>query len=106
MVGVPELPVEFADARIVSGAEWGTFFEPFSRTTFVTGPELRTSLDGGVYLIAVFDPTGGAGTYGVSINGAETRGGEPEYDRLFPAWKACAPVRTEGETNYFDPSGL
>lgn len=106
LVGVPELPEEFADARIVSGSEWGTFFEPFSRTTFVTGPELGTSLDGGVYLIAVFDPNGGAGTYGVSINGAETRGGEPEYDRLFPAWKACAPVRTEGETNYFDPSGL
>lgn len=100
------LPEEFDDARVVSGSEWGTFFEPFSQTTFVTGPELKTTLGGGVYLLAVFNPEGDAGTYGVSINGAETFGGQPEYDRLFPAWKACAPVRTEGEQDFFDASGL
>lgn len=77
---------------MVAGSEWGTLYEEFARVTFATGPRLQQRLAGGDYLIAVFDPAGEIGTYGVTLDGAEVPGGDFQgFLSEFEAWKACTP---------------
>lgn len=70
---------------VVRQDHWGTFFEPFSRTTYATGPHIKRDLAGGTYLLAVFSPDGHVGTYGLSLGGSEQPGGDPQFrDKIGP----------------------
>ena len=76
---------------VVAGDEWGTLYEPYADVTFITGPELRQRLTGGDYLVAVFDPDGGTGTYGLTLGGDEVFGGDPDFATKFEPWRRCEP---------------
>jgi hypothetical protein len=109
-VELPEsVPQPGVDAGIatVHGDEWIPRYEQYSRVTFIIGPSLETPLVGGEYLVAVWDPEGAAGSYGLSFGGEEVRGGQPDFQEQFPAWADCAPQRdatTPGE--FFEPDGF
>ena len=74
-------------------AEWGTFFEPFTRTTYATGPRVERTLTGGDYLAAVMmrDPDDAVGTYGLALGGAERLGGDPAFLTKIAAIERCEP---------------
>lgn len=70
---------------VVSSEEWGSFFEPFTRTTYATSPRFLELLEGGDYLIAVVEPDGDTGTYGLALGGSENFGGDPRFlERIGP----------------------
>lgn len=64
---------------VLQSNHWGTFFEPFTRTTYATGPHLTGKLVGGTYLLAVYDPSNRIGTYGLSLGGSEKPGGDADF---------------------------
>lgn len=86
-------PAARDEAAIVHGGEWDEFYERFAGVTFVRGPAFMATLAGGGYLVAVFDPAGGAGVYGLTFGGAEVRGGDPEFFARFGPWSKRQPVR-------------
>lgn len=83
-----------ADGAVaVDGEEWGTFYEPFTGSTFLTGPRLGTKLAGGDYVMAVYDTSGGSGTYGLTVGLEEIFGGEvAAFATRFGAWERCEPL--------------
>lgn len=64
---------------VLQSNHWGTFFEPFTRTTYATGPHLTGKLVSGTYLLAVYDPSNQIGTYGLSLGGSEKPGGDVDF---------------------------
>lgn len=64
---------------VLQSNHWGTFFEPFTRTTYATGPHLTGKLVGGTYLLSVYDPGNQIGTYGLSLGGSEKPGGDADF---------------------------
>lgn len=76
---------------IVKGDEWGLFFEPFTRSTYATSPRFVETLVGGDYLIAVVEPEGDAGTYGLALGGSERFGGDPDFLSLIGSIDSCEP---------------
>lgn len=77
-------------AIVVAGDRWGTFYESFTETTFLTGPRLGLPLAGGEYMVAVYDPTGGTGTYGLTLGGEEVPGGDDTIDvKTYERWARC-----------------
>lgn len=77
----------------VHGGEWDELYERFAGVPFVRGPAYAATLEEGEYLVAVFDPAGRAGVYGLTLGGAEVRGGDPEFFARFGPWSRCQPVR-------------
>lgn len=75
----PATPDEEAGWLVFRQERWGTFFEPFTGTTYATGPRLIPRLAGGTYLLAVYAPDGRVGAYGLSLGGAEEPGGDPDF---------------------------
>jgi hypothetical protein len=89
---LPEgLVPEDAGVVIVDLDVWGEFYEPFSATLYWTGPDLQVDLAAGDYLLAVIEPDGDPGTYGLSLGGAEVWGGDPDYRTKVGAIHACDP---------------
>ena len=86
--GLPS-PAAGSGAVVIAGEEWEPFFETYTGTTFLVGPALRQRLAGGDYLVAVFDPAGGTGSYGLSVDGAELPGGDTDVSARFAAWGRC-----------------
>lgn len=71
-------PVVATPAAVLANETWGTFFEPFTLTTYATSPRFTETLTGGEYLIAVVEPEGDIGTYGLALGGSEEFGGDPD----------------------------
>ena len=80
-------------AVTIHGGDWEPFYERFAGVTFVRGPAFAGPLAGGEYLVAVFDPDGGEGVYGLTLGGGEVIGGESEFLTKFVPWTRCQPVR-------------
>jgi hypothetical protein len=80
-------------AVTIAGGTWEPFYERFAGVTFVRGPAFTGTLAGGEYLIAVFDPDGGEGVYGLALGGEEVIGGEADFFTKFEPWTRCQPVR-------------
>lgn len=98
-------PAAGGGAVVVAGDTWGTLYERFAGITFVTGPRLELRLAGGEYLVAVFDPAGGAGTYGLTVDGAEEF--PDDFDptamvALFEPWLGCDPAALAGAAATLD----
>lgn len=92
---------------VAASDEWGMFYEPFTRTTYATGPRVALPLAGGSYLLAVNDPAGEVGTYGLALGGAERFGGDPTFFLKIGAVEQCelpAPsaLTGNGEVNVGD----
>ena len=66
---------------VASLETWGEFYEPYSQTLYATGPDLAVDLAPGDYLLAVVEPDGDPGTYGLTLGGAEIRGGESDPEK-------------------------
>lgn len=71
--------------------EWGEFYEPYSGVNYATGPDLEVELPAGEYLLAVVEPDGDAGTYGLTLGGAEVRGGDSADAATWGAVLQCEP---------------
>lgn len=103
-VAAPPEPVPAPDegeaAATVSGGIWEPFYERFAGVTFVRGPAYAGTLAGGDYLVAVFDPDGGEGVYGLTFGGDEVIGGDFDFFTKFGPWTRCQPVR---EADPWDP---
>lgn len=78
-------------AATATAAAWGTFYEPFTRTAYATGPAIRETIAGGSYLIVIDEPDGKTGTYGLSLGGSERRGGDPAFLAKIGPILECAP---------------
>lgn len=84
-------------AATATADAWGTFYEPFTKTTYATGPAIRKALDGGFYLVAIDEPAGKTGTYGLSLGGSERRGGDPAFlAKIGPILGCTPPSLTSG----------
>lgn len=86
-------PAAGEGAVTIAGGTWESFYERFARVTFVRGPTFTGTLAGGDYVVAVFDPDGGEGVYGLTLGGEEVVGGEADFFTKFVPWTRCQPVR-------------
>lgn len=84
-------PLADAGTVVLTSAEWGVFYEPFTGTTYATSPRFKAALSGGDYLIAVIEPEGDAGTYGLALGGSERFGGDPHFRERIGAIDRCEP---------------
>lgn len=82
-------PVAAGNWQVLQLDHWGTFFEPFTRTTYATGPHLTGHLAGGTYLLAVYAPSSRIGTYGLSLGGSEKPGGDADFLARIGAINRC-----------------
>lgn len=89
-------------AVVVDADEWGTFFEPFTQTTYATSERFFRVLDGGDYVIAVIEPDGDAGTYGLALGGSENFGGDPAFLAKIGPVNACQPPELPAATSEAD----
>jgi hypothetical protein len=76
---------------VIAAETWGSFFEPFTGTSYATGPRWSGEVDAGRYLIAVYEPDGDTGTYGLSLGGSERPGGDPEFMTKVGPFESCEP---------------
>lgn len=88
--GTPAALVKGGDGvQVFVADDWGSFYEPFTGTTYATGPRWSGSVRAGDYLIAVYDPEGDAGTYGLSLGGSERSGGDPAFLAKIEPYETC-----------------
>lgn len=78
-------------AMVVAGDDLGTYFEQASGTTFRVGPQLGFALTGGQYLVAVYDPTGGTGTYALVWGGDFVPAAAGGTAAQLTPWQRCTP---------------
>ena len=76
---------------VATSSRWGTFFEPFTGTTYATGPHVQRLLTGGDYLVAVYAPDRQIGTYGLSLGGTERGGGDAGFQSRIAPYTRCTP---------------
>lgn len=98
-------------AATLPAEQWGSFFEPFSGTTYFSGPELTHTAQGGTYYVAVFNTDGGTGTYLLSMAGREAfdremRVQDADYEacELPPRARAVAAAPVEADDHVHDDS--
>ncbi len=73
-------PQDFGSLILPSPANATPFFEPFSRTSYLTRQEQYVKLlTNGSYLVAVWDDNGKAGRYVFVIGDREIPGGDPAF---------------------------
>lgn len=84
-------------AATATADAWGTFYEPFTKTAYATGPAIRNTIAAGSYLIVIDEPTGTTGTYGLSLGGSERRGDDPAFlAKVGPILKCTPPSIPSG----------
>ncbi len=96
-------------AATLPADQWGSFFEPFSGTTYFSGPEVTHAAQGGTYHVAVFNPDGGTGTYLLSMAGREafdreTREQDADYEACELPPRAVAAAVAETDDHVHDDS--
>lgn len=75
-------------AAVVTAPEWGVW-SGHGLAPQLTGPTTQTTLGGGTYYLAVFDPSGATGEYDLVLGGAEAPGGASNAAARIRAWEAC-----------------
>ena len=72
----------------IAGDEWRQFAH--AGIAYLVGPAFAGRLAGGDYLVAVYDPSGETGAYGLSLGGAERFSlPPPEFATNMARWSAC-----------------
>ena len=77
---------------MVAEGEWQKLSD--GELAFILGPPFEQRLPGGEYLVAVYDPEGGIGSYGLTTNGEEVVTFPEGFWAKAANWSRCEPVRS------------
>lgn len=88
-LGMPSL-AEGSGVTVVGGDQWEVLRD--GQLSFVMGPRLEQQLPGGTYLVAVYDPEGETGVYGLTTNGEEVVTLPEGFWAKIEGWNQCESV--------------
>ena len=88
----PEIPAvpNGSGVAVIGGDGWEILRD--GQFSFVMGPRLEQQLPGGQYLVAVYDPQGKAGAYGLTLDSEEVVTLPENFWARIERWNRCEPI--------------